>query len=77
MKPKLVCNHDVCLDPVSGLVKVDQIPILKIVNIGGELRVQFKDGVTPRVQYRGADLVEIPLKEFIDCINDLGASFQG
>lgn len=77
MKPKKIAVEDICLDPVSGFLRVDKIPVLKVVNINGEKFVQFKDGVEPRVEYRGSNLVEIPLGDFIACLARMGEQFDG
>lgn len=77
MKPKIVSTQDVCLDPVTGLLTVDKVPILRFVNVGGTIRVQFKDCVKPRSAYRGSEFVEIPVGEFVACLDKLADSFGG
>ena len=50
------------VDPTSGLVRVDGIPVFRVIAIPGNgLVLQFKDPSRERSKYRGAQLIEIPI----------------
>lgn len=77
MKPKTVQPCDIQLDPVSGLVRVDKIPIFKLVRYGDILLCQFLDPNMHRVEGRGTNVVELAVGEFITCVQDLVNQFEG
>lgn len=57
----------VAVDPASGLVRVDGMPVFRVVALPGNgLVIQFKDSNRARAQGRGTELVEIPLKELFE-----------
>lgn len=53
------------IDPASGLVRVDGIPVFKVLAVGNEIRIQFLDGSKLRSQFRGTQLVEVPLSTLV------------
>lgn len=75
MKAKCVCVQDVKLDPLSGLLKVDGIPIMRFIRRNGSFVVQFMDGNKPRSDYRGSNLVELKLDEFLLAVSEAGEQF--
>ncbi len=77
MKPKSVCSDDVKLDPVSGLFKIDKIPVFRFVRKGDALFIQIMDGNKPRSDGRGTNLVEVQVDEFISCVQRAGNMYDG
>jgi hypothetical protein len=76
MKPKCACSADIQLDPVSGLLRVDNIPVFRLCRRGDGLFVQFQDGNKIRADGRGTNLVELPITEFLGCVARAGALFE-
>ena len=53
------------IDPISGVVRVDGIPVFRIMAIPGNgIVLQFKDNNKTRSRYRGSEFVEIPIEDF-------------
>jgi len=49
----------------DGLLRIDEIPLLKLVRYEGDLWIQVKDGNRQRNNVRGSDCVMVPLDWFI------------
>jgi len=77
MKPKFACADDVQLDPVSGVLRVDNIPVFRFCRRGDRIVIQFLDGYKIRADLRGTNLVELPITEFLGCVARAGEVFEG
>lgn len=55
------------VDPANGLVRIDGMPVFRVIAIPGNgVVIQFKDSNKERSKYRGSDLVEIPLAQLFE-----------
>lgn len=58
----------ISIDPVSGLVRVDGIPMFKVIDGKDGIKLQFKDGDKLRSKYRGTQYIEVPLEALVNKI---------
>ena len=56
------------VDPTTGLVRIDGVPVFKVFTVNNTLKLQFKDSDKLRSKYRGTDLIEVSLSCLIDKI---------
>ena len=74
---KCLSSVDCKLDPVSGMVRLDQVPLFRLVDRGGVIMVQFMDGDKNRCALRGTQFIEIPYFEFVQCVTAKVSQFDG
>lgn len=64
MSPKLTIGQ-------NDLLRIDGIPIAKLIALDGVLLLEFKDGDRLRSECRGSCFISIPLLEFVSQIQVL------
>lgn len=60
----------ITIDPLSGLVRVDGIPMFKAIDGKDGIKLQFKDSDKLRSKYRGSQYIEIPLEALVKKIKE-------
>jgi len=67
-------GETICMDPTTGICRVDGIPVFRIIAIHGQMvRLQFADDDKMRSGYRGTRYVEIALDVLFRRIMELSA----
>lgn len=74
MPPLIVDERGITKD-LDGIIRVDDIILLRVVDRGGKPYVQVKDYDRRRIKCRHTYFVEIPLEIFIAKLTD-GTSMQ-
>ena len=69
-KSKAISVQDITLDIPGGLIKIDNSPVCRIINVPGlGLIVRFRDMNALRCQGRDAEYLDVPVSEFLRRFN--------
>ena len=58
----------VVVDQITGLVRVDSVPVFKVMSTNNGIYLQFYDGDKMRSEFRGSQYIEVPLTLLIETI---------
>lgn len=58
----------VAVDQITGLVRVDNVPVFKVMTTNHGIYLQFYDGDKMRSEYRGSQYIEVPLDLLVETI---------
>lgn len=71
---KVDSNGDcVAVDQITGLVRIDSVPVFKVMSTNNGIYLQFYDGDKMRSEFRGSAYIEVPLTLLIETLEQFCA----